>query len=46
MMAARQPTWGDLFQMPTTITASDLLRMPDDGAKNELYVDVTALLDG
>lgn len=36
-MAARQPTWGDLFQMPANITADDLLRLPDDGAKNELY---------
>lgn len=36
-MAARQPTWGDLFQMPTNITAEDLLRLPDDGARNELY---------
>ncbi len=36
-MAARQPAWGDLYQMPTTITAADLLRLPDDGAKNELY---------
>lgn len=36
-MAARQPAWGDLYQMPTSITAADVARLPDDGAKNELY---------
>lgn len=36
-MAARQPAWGDLYRMPPSMTADDLLRLPDDGAKNELY---------
>src|SRR5579875_2666115 len=37
VMVARQPAWGALYQMPATITAADLLRLPDDGAKNELF---------
>ena len=36
-MFAQQPTWGVLYTMPPTITADDLLRLPDDGARNELY---------
>lgn len=36
-MAARLPTWGMLFTMPPTMTAEDLLLLPDDSAKNELY---------
>ncbi len=36
-MAARQPLWGDVYQMPSSITAEDLLKLPDDGSKNELY---------
>jgi len=36
-MAARQPAWGALYRMPPAMTADDLLRLPDDGAKNELY---------
>ncbi|HEX6122205.1 MAG TPA: Uma2 family endonuclease [Ktedonobacterales bacterium] len=39
-MAAPQPAWGDVYEMPDTITADDLLRLPDDGAKNELYEGV------
>jgi Uma2 family endonuclease len=37
MMAAREPFWGDIYQVPSTMTADDLLRLPDDGSKNELY---------
>ena len=36
-MAIRQPTWGDNYVMPPTMTAADLLHLPDDGARNELY---------
>ncbi|MBF6592545.1 MAG: Uma2 family endonuclease [Ktedonobacterales bacterium] len=36
-MAAPQPTWGDVYEVPATTTADDLLRLPDDGSKNELY---------
>ncbi len=36
-MFARQPTWGTLFTVPATMTGDDLLCLPDDGAKNELY---------
>jgi Uma2 family endonuclease len=40
LMFARQPAWGDVYQVPTTMTADDLLRLPDDGSKNELYEGV------
>ena len=36
-MAAPQPTWGELYQVPDTTSADDLLRMPDDGYRYELY---------
>ncbi|HKV84299.1 MAG TPA: Uma2 family endonuclease [Ktedonobacterales bacterium] len=36
-MAMLQPTWGDIFEMPPATTADDLLRLPDDGYRNELY---------
>lgn len=36
-MAARQPFWGDIFIMPPTMTVDDLLRLPSDDAKIELY---------
>jgi Uma2 family endonuclease len=39
-MAAPQPAWGDIYEMPDNITADDLLRLPADGAKNELYEGV------
>ncbi len=36
-MFARKPTWGDVYAAPPSITADDLLRLPDDGAKNEIF---------
>lgn len=36
-MTTLQPTWGDIFVMPPATTAEDLLRLPDDGYRNELY---------
>lgn len=36
-MAAPQPTWGELYEVPETTSADDLLRLPDDGSTNELY---------
>jgi Uma2 family endonuclease len=36
-MYAAQPLWGDEILAPTGMTGDDLLRLPDDGAKNELY---------
>jgi hypothetical protein len=36
-MAAHQPAWGNIFVVPSTMTGDDLLRLPDDGSKNELY---------
>jgi len=36
-MATITPTWGDVFEVPPTTTADDLLRLPDDGSRYELY---------
>ena len=36
-MYAAQPLWGEEILAPTGMTGDDLLRLPDDGAKNELY---------
>jgi Uma2 family endonuclease len=36
-MAALQPAWGEVFEVPAGTTADDLLRLPDDGSKYELY---------
>lgn len=36
-MAATQPTWGEVYLAPANITADDLLRLPDDGYRYELY---------
>jgi Uma2 family endonuclease len=36
-MAVPQPTWGEVYEVPATTTAQDLLRLPDDGSKYELY---------
>jgi Uma2 family endonuclease len=37
IMAAPQPTWGAVYEVPDTTTAQDLLRLPDDGSTYELY---------
>jgi Uma2 family endonuclease len=39
-MAAPHPTWGEVYEVPPTTTADDLLRLPDDGSTNELYEGV------
>lgn len=39
-MAALQPAWGELFEVPPSTTADDLLRLPDDGSRYELYEGV------
>jgi Uma2 family endonuclease len=36
-MAALVPSWGETFEMPTATSADDLLRLPDDGYKHELF---------
>lgn len=36
-MAMTKPTWGEVFEVPLTTTAEDLLRLPDDGYGYELY---------
>jgi len=36
-MFAPKPTWGTIYHVPPAMTGDDLLRLPDDGAKNELY---------
>jgi Uma2 family endonuclease len=36
-MALVKPTWGEVFEVPPTTTADDLLRLPDDGYQYELY---------
>src|SRR5258706_12557250 len=35
-----RPTWGEVFQVPPNTTGDDLLRLPDDGSKYELYEGV------
>ncbi|MBF6589749.1 MAG: Uma2 family endonuclease [Ktedonobacterales bacterium] len=39
-MAAPQPTWGEVYAVPPTTTADDLLRLPEDGSTYELYEGV------
>lgn len=39
-MYAKQPTWGHVYLVPSDYTGDDLLRLPDDGSKNELYEGV------
>ena len=39
-MATIKPTWGEVFEVPPTTTADDLLRLPDDGSRYELYEGV------
>ena len=36
-MSAIRPTWGEVFDAPPGTTGDDLLRLPDDGYKYELY---------
>lgn len=36
-MFKRQPAWGEIYEVPANTTADDLLRLPDDGSKYELY---------
>lgn len=36
-MATVKPTWGEVFAMPPATTAEDLLHLPDDGHRYELY---------
>ncbi len=36
-MFTHKPTWGTVFQVPATMTGDDLLHLPIDGGKNELY---------
>jgi Uma2 family endonuclease len=36
-MAAPHPLWGEVYEVPPTTTADDLLRLPDDGSTYELY---------
>jgi Uma2 family endonuclease len=36
-MTALHHTWGEVFEVPAATSAADLLRLPDDGYKNELY---------
>lgn len=39
-MATINPLWGDVFAMPPTTTAEDLLHLPEDGHRYELYEGV------
>lgn len=39
-MAAPHQIWGEVYEVPTTTSAEDLLRLPDDGHRNELYEGV------
>jgi Uma2 family endonuclease len=36
-MSAIRPTWGEVFDAPPGTTGDDLLRLPDDGYKYELF---------
>ena len=36
-MSAVRPTWGEVFDAPPGTTGDDLLRLPDDGYKYELF---------
>ena len=37
LMSAVRPTWGEVFDAPPGTTGDDLLRLPDDGYKYELF---------
>jgi Uma2 family endonuclease len=39
-MTTTRPLWGEVFEVPSTTTADDLLRLPDDGGTHELYEGV------
>jgi Uma2 family endonuclease len=39
-MATVRPAWGEVFEVPPTTTAEDLLRLPDDGYQYELFEGV------
>jgi Uma2 family endonuclease len=39
-MTTSRTLWGDVFEVPSTTTADDLLRLPDDGGTHELYEGV------
>ena len=39
-MAALHLAWGEVFGVPATTSAADLLRLPADGNKHELYEGV------
>jgi Uma2 family endonuclease len=39
-MSALRPAWGEAFEVPATTTGDDLLRLPDDGSRYELYEGV------
>ena len=36
-MTTIRPTWGEIYLAPPNMTGDDLLRMPDDGSKYELF---------
>lgn len=36
-MAAIKPLWGEVFVMPPSMTADDIVHLPDDGHRHELY---------
>jgi len=36
-MAVPKPAWGEVYEVAAATTAQDLLRLPDDGSKYELY---------
>lgn len=36
-MAALHHAWGEVFEVPPMTSGEDLLRLPDDGYRNELY---------
>jgi Uma2 family endonuclease len=36
-MTMTRPMWGEVFEMPPGTSADDLVRLPDDGYKYELY---------
>src|SRR5579863_9380489 len=36
-MTTIMPAWGEVFEIPPSTTADDLLRLPDDGSKYELF---------
>lgn len=36
-MFAQRPTWGEVYEVPAATTGDDLLRLPDDGSRYELF---------